>query len=204
VSGFPEAQEVRRLRNQGSVRGYRHATSNHNSSRRPVRWSNMLKVTKLRCPCGSGNLFEPANYSPDLGYVPVKCCACNFTGRRVNLVVVRDQICGESWEGVESLHWIRLETRASCSSGSSLPAWLTISRKAAGALLAMKSWDTYGNFDDKWEDYWRSGDLDRLLVQFVGNADIYIHRSSLSIFRSSPGVFTTTPSRSAPTKSLVL
>lgn len=63
----------------------------------------MRKETDLPCPwCGSGSLVEPATASPDLGYVPVKCCACNFTGRRVNLVVVPDQKYGQSWEGVES------------------------------------------------------------------------------------------------------
>jgi hypothetical protein len=63
----------------------------------------MRKETDLPCPsCRSGHLVEPATVSPDLGYVPVKCCACNFAGRRVNLVVVQDQNYGESLEGVES------------------------------------------------------------------------------------------------------
>jgi hypothetical protein len=33
----------------------------------------------------------------------VKCSACNFTGRRVNLIVVPDREHGESWKGFESL-----------------------------------------------------------------------------------------------------
>lgn len=64
----------------------------------------MRKETNLPCPlCGSGRLVEPATVSPDLGYVPVKCSACDFTGRRVNLIVVPDRKHGESWEGVEPL-----------------------------------------------------------------------------------------------------
>ena len=60
-----------------------------------------LKETDLPCPaCMSGNLVEPVTTSSGLGYVPVKCSACNFTGRRVNLVVVPDQNHGESWSGL--------------------------------------------------------------------------------------------------------
>ena len=52
---------------------------------------NELKETELPCPkCGSGNLFEPAAAISSLGYIPVTCWVCNFTGRRVNLVVVPD------------------------------------------------------------------------------------------------------------------
>ena len=60
-----------------------------------------LKGTELPCPsCGSGKLFEPATEISGLGYVPVKCATCGFTGRRVNLIVVPDHKQGESWNGV--------------------------------------------------------------------------------------------------------
>jgi len=63
----------------------------------------MLRETDLPCPrCESGRLVEPTTIRRDLGYVPVKCSACNLTGRRVNLIVVPDQKYGESWEGVET------------------------------------------------------------------------------------------------------
>jgi hypothetical protein len=66
-------------------------------------WSNMpkLKETELPCPSfGSGKLSEPATEISGLGFVPVKCVACGFTGRRVNLIVVPDQKPGESWKAV--------------------------------------------------------------------------------------------------------
>jgi predicted Zn-ribbon and HTH transcriptional regulator len=60
-----------------------------------------LKETELPCPsCGSGKLSEPATEISGLGFVPVKCVACGFTGRRVNLIVVPDRKAGESWAGV--------------------------------------------------------------------------------------------------------
>lgn len=63
----------------------------------------MLKETALPCPrCESGRLAEPDTVSPDLGYIPVKCGACDFTGRRVNLLVVPDRQYGASWVRVES------------------------------------------------------------------------------------------------------
>jgi hypothetical protein len=63
-----------------------------------------LKDTELPCPsCGSGTLFEPVTVDPSLGYLPVRCRACSFTGRRVNLIVVPDQKHGESWKGIESV-----------------------------------------------------------------------------------------------------
>lgn len=62
---------------------------------------NKLKETDLPCPrCESGKLVEPVTVDSELRYVPVKCCACAFTGRRVNLVVVADQNYGESWKGL--------------------------------------------------------------------------------------------------------
>jgi len=74
-------------------------------TRETVQWrrpSSMYKQTRLPCPsCGAGTLVEAE--SPDLGYVPVKCNACVFTGRRVNSVVIPDREYGESWQGVECL-----------------------------------------------------------------------------------------------------
>ena len=63
----------------------------------------MHKKTDLPCPwCESGRLVEPTTIHRSLGYVPVKCSACNFTGRRVNLIVVPDRKYRESCERVET------------------------------------------------------------------------------------------------------
>jgi hypothetical protein len=47
--------------------------------------------TGLPCPsCGVGRLLDQSAGVSELGYVPVKCSECRFTGRRVNLVVLSD------------------------------------------------------------------------------------------------------------------
>lgn len=46
----------------------------------------------LPCPSPGcvGKLLDQPGDAAQLGYAPVKCSECSFTGRRVNLVVVRD------------------------------------------------------------------------------------------------------------------
>ena len=61
-----------------------------------------LRQTELPCPsCQTEMLVEPIAVPPSLDYVPVKC-KCGFMGRRVNLVVTRDE-AGEGWKQVGSL-----------------------------------------------------------------------------------------------------
>jgi hypothetical protein len=46
----------------------------------------------LPCPSPGcvGRLLDQSGNIAELGYAPVKCTECGFTGRRVNLVVIRD------------------------------------------------------------------------------------------------------------------
>jgi hypothetical protein len=50
-----------------------------------------FNIEVLPCPlCGSGQLLDQDGDFSELGYVPVKCSECSFTGRRVNLIVLPD------------------------------------------------------------------------------------------------------------------
>lgn len=60
----------------------------------------LLHEIDLPCPEPSctGKLLEPVAILPDWPFMPVKCPVCHLTGRRINLLLIKDETLGASWK----------------------------------------------------------------------------------------------------------